>query len=224
MKRTINYFPHYILALFFILSNTVFGAEITASFTVVDSEKKPIENAVIQLIGSKISQATSPKEPFQLSQRDKQFTPLVLTVPKGASVTFPNYDDIQHHVYSFSGIKKFQFKLSKESKDPPITLDKAGVVPVGCNIHDWMLAYIFVADTPFFATTDSLGKAIINVTNPGDYTIKVWHPQLANTVKNPIKNNLTSISIDKTFSQTIELSHKISSDDTDTDIDEFDDY
>jgi len=223
MKYSIYSLSRYISIVFFVLSNNVFAAEITASFTIVDSEKNPVENAVVQLIGNHPLKTVSPKRSFQLSQRNKQFTPLVLTVPKGASVSFPNYDDIQHHVYSFSGIKKFQFKLSKESKEPPITLDKAGIVPVGCNIHDWMLAYIVVADTPFFATTDSHGKANINVTNPGDYTIKIWHPQLSNTIKNPIKNNLTSISIEKPFSQTIELTQEITSGD-DTDIDEFDDY
>jgi len=223
MKYSIYSLQRYILIVFLALSNNVLGTEITASFTVIDSAKNPIENAVIQLISNHPSKTASSTKSFELSQRNKQFTPLVLTVPKGASVSFPNYDDIQHHVYSFSGIKKFQFKLSKESKEPPITLDKAGIVPVGCNIHDWMLAYIVVADTPFFATTDSQGKASINVTNPGDYTIKVWHPQLSDSIKNPIKNNLTSISIEKPFSQTIELTQEISSGD-ETDIDEFDDY
>ncbi|MBF0516283.1 MAG: methylamine utilization protein, partial [Nitrospirae bacterium] len=56
--------------------------------------------------------------------------------------------------------------------------DKPGVVVIGCNIHDWMKAYIYVVETPYFARSDSNGKTIINNLPAGQYDVTVWHPNV----------------------------------------------
>ena len=78
----------------------------TVSFSMIDSNKQPVINAVIQLIGQNTQPQVAVERTFELVQKGKQFIPLVLPVLKGSPVSFPNYDDIQHHVYSFSGVKK----------------------------------------------------------------------------------------------------------------------
>jgi hypothetical protein len=116
--------------------------------------------------------------PAILDQFDKEFIPSVLPIYVGTSVTFPNRDNIRHHVYSFSAPKKFELPLYIGTPAAPLVFDKPGVVVLGCNIHDWMVAYIYVLTTPFFAKTDKDGKARIADVPPGAYEARVWHPRM----------------------------------------------
>jgi plastocyanin len=113
-----------------------------------------------------------------MDQQDKEFVPLVLAIPVGTEVTFPNKDNLRHHVYSFSPAKKFELPLYKGAQAAPVKFDKPGIVVLGCNIHDWMLAYINVLDTPYFATTAADGRARIADVPAGTYEVRVWHPRL----------------------------------------------
>jgi hypothetical protein len=82
-------------------------------------------------------------------------------------------------VYSFSPARKFELPLYKGTEAPPVKFDKPGVVVLGCNIHDWMLGYVVVLDTPHFAMTDASGRARVENLPPGTYAVRVWHPRLA---------------------------------------------
>ncbi len=97
-----------------------------------------------------------------VDQVDKQFVPYVKVVFVGAKVGFPNSDRIRHQVYSFSPAKKFELPLYGGTDAPPVVFDKPGVVVLGCNIHDWMIGYIYVSETPFFAKTGPGGTAVID--------------------------------------------------------------
>ncbi len=77
-----------------------------------------------------------------MDQQGHQFVPHLLVVQAGTEVTFPNSDNVSHHVYSFSPTKPFELPLYKGDVYPPVTFEKAGIVVVGCNIHDSMLGYI----------------------------------------------------------------------------------
>jgi hypothetical protein len=66
---------------------------------------------------------------------------------------------VRHHIYSFSPAHKFDQKLYSGVAAAPQVFDKAGTVVLGCNIHDKMLAYVKVVDTPYFAKTDGAGAA-----------------------------------------------------------------
>ena len=109
-------------------------------------------------------------------QQDKQFMPFVLPIQLGTTVEFPNHDPFRHQVYSFSPAKTFELKLYGGSVVSTVVFDKEGVVPLGCNIHDNMLAYIYVVGTPYFAATENTGEGKINQLPAGSYAIKVWHP------------------------------------------------
>src|SRR5687767_9872906 len=95
----------------------------------------------------------------EMDQRNRTFVPHVLVVQTGTAVRFPNSDDILHHVYSFSPVKPFQLPLYKGTPANPEVFDKAGVVTLGCNIHDQMSAFIVIVDTPHFGKTAANGRA-----------------------------------------------------------------
>lgn len=116
--------------------------------------------------------------PYLMVQKNMRFDPFVLIVPVGAEVAFPNRDNTRHHVYSFSPAKKFQLKLYGNDETRVVTFDKAGVVAIGCNIHDNMTAFIRVVDTPWAAKTGADGSAVIKDAPDGAVTVAVWHPHL----------------------------------------------
>jgi plastocyanin len=116
-----------------------------------------------------------------IDQVDKRFAPRINVIRSGTVVTFPNSDHIRHQVYSFSPAKIFTLKLYAGSPSTPIVFDKPGLVVLGCNIHDRMVAFVGVVDTPYFAKTDAIGKAVFNLP-AGRYRLRVWHPSLASAV------------------------------------------
>lgn len=148
------------------------------SIKVTDDNGIPVENAVVY---------AEPKAKFDMpmnavaniEQKGKKFLPLVSVVPRGTSITFPNRDTVRHHVYSFSPAKTFELKLYSGVPASPVLFDKAGTVVLGCNIHDNMLAFIHIVDTPYFAKTDAGGNATLSLP-AGDYTLKAWHYALIN--------------------------------------------
>ncbi|HYC58612.1 MAG TPA: methylamine utilization protein [Thermoanaerobaculia bacterium] len=113
-----------------------------------------------------------------MDQKNRMFIPHVLPVQTGTSVRFPNSDDIRHHVYSFSPAKPFQLPLYEGTPATPEVFDRAGVVTLGCNIHDQMSAFIVIVDTPHFAKTAAGGKTSLKDLEPGRYTVRVWYPDM----------------------------------------------
>ena len=110
-----------------------------------------------------------------MDQLDKTFVPGLLPVVVGTHVHFPNHDQIQHHVYSFSAAKTFELPLYRGEEAPPVVFDKVGVVKIGCNIHDWMSGIILVLPTAQFAVTDQNGRFALPDLIEGTYTLLVWH-------------------------------------------------
>jgi hypothetical protein len=113
-----------------------------------------------------------------MDQADNAFVPHVLIVQAGTSVLFPNNDVVSHHVYSFSDAKAFELALYKGNAHPPLTFEEPGLVVLGCNIHDGMLGYILVVDTPHHSLTDRHGALALESLPPGDYALHVWTPRL----------------------------------------------
>jgi plastocyanin len=113
-----------------------------------------------------------------MDQKNRMFIPHVLAVQTGTAVRFPNSDDIRHHVYSFSPAKPFQLPLYKGTPANPVLFDRAGVVTLGCNIHDQMNAFIIVVDTPYFERTGGDGRVTLRDVEPGKYVVHVWYPEM----------------------------------------------
>ena len=145
--------------------------------TVQDVGGKPVSDAVV-FAQSATGKSTSAGKRAIVDQRDKQFVPYVTAIQVGTSIIFPNSDNIRHHVYSFSPAKKFELPLYSGIPAEPVVFDKAGFVSLGCNIHDWMIAYIAVLPTPYFQITGKEGRASLKDLPAGRYTIEVWQPSL----------------------------------------------
>lgn len=122
--------------------------------------------------------AAAPERPAAatIEQQGREFIPFVTIVQTGAAIDFPNRDPVKHHVYSFSRAKPFELKLYAGKPAKPLVFDKPGEVALGCNIHDWMEAYVLVVDTPYFAKTAANGRARVDNLPPGKYRLKLWHP------------------------------------------------
>ena len=147
--------------------------------TVKDHKGRNIEDAVVVAVPIDPRNAQRFRPPQDaVDQVDKQFVPYVKPVFVGSTVRFPNSDNIRHQVYSFSPAKKFELPLYGGTNAPPVIFDKPGVVVLGCNIHDWMIGYIYVSETPFFAKTGPQGTAAITDLPPGEYTVRIWHPSM----------------------------------------------
>lgn len=124
----------------------------------------------------------------EIGQRERQFTPQLLVVQTGTSVSFPNFDTVRHHVYSFSPVRTFEIKLYAGTPAAPLVFDKAGTAVLGCNIHDRMTGFIHVVNTPFFAKTSASGVAQLDVP-AGEHTVQVWHSALAD-MREPLRQAL----------------------------------
>ena len=154
---------------------TCFAASLQAQ--VKDAAGKPLADAVVYAIPGAVHEGRQVKAPVAVEQFDREFVPFVSVVQVGTVVTFPNRDPILHHVYSFSPAKPFEIKLYTGKSPVEVLFDKAGVVTLGCNIHDWMIGYILVVPTAHFAKVDAQGIARLRDLPPGAYDIHAWHPQ-----------------------------------------------
>ena len=140
-----------------------------------DQKGNPLKDAVIEIISPSIPVPADWDYEGLMDQKDKEFINNVVTIVAGSYVNFPNNDDIQHHVYSFSDNNTFELPLYSDTNADPVLFGKPGVTVVGCNIHDWMLGYIYVGESHLMALSDASGVAVINDLPAGNYRFKLWH-------------------------------------------------
>jgi plastocyanin len=154
-----------------------------ASFrlTIADPRGAPVADAVVSLRPANAAAARQnlsiSAQPVIIQQVDREFVPKVTVLPVGSRVSLPNNDVVPHSVYSFSAAKQFEFDVYVGSPPRVLTLDKTGVITLGCNIHDWMVGYVVVVDTPLAMKTDDKGAALFANVADGDYELRIWHPQ-----------------------------------------------
>ena len=162
----------------FLLLTAVSASAATLTVDVRDGKGVAIADAVVYAVpeGRDLPLA---KKTAVMDQKNRTFIPHVLAVQTGTAVKFPNSDDIRHQVYSFSSAKQFQLPLYKGTPANPVVFEKAGVVSLGCNIHDRMSAYIVIVDTPHFATTGKKGRVELSSVSAGKYSLRVWYPEMS---------------------------------------------
>ena len=153
----------------------------TVNVMVTGEDGRPVEGAVVELVPqSGAIPAFGERTPAEaiIDQRHETFIPLVSVIRKGGHVVFTNNDTTMHQVYSFSVIKQFAFEIDEGQRSTPVVFDKPGLAAIGCNIHDQMITYVYVAATPWVVRTDAGGHAQITDVPDGPYHANVWHPQL----------------------------------------------
>jgi plastocyanin len=148
------------------------------SVTVVNASGAPLAGAVVIAEPAAAAPKPQPGQKAIMDQRNLEFVPEVLVVQAGTAIDFPNSDQVRHQVYSFSDAKKFQLPLYAGRAHEPVIFDRAGLVTLGCNIHDSMVGYIVVTDSPWYGRTDADGTLRLHDLAPGEYTVRVWHQLL----------------------------------------------
>jgi plastocyanin len=147
-----------------------------------DASGAPLADAVVYAMPASGPSEARGTHSAEIEQIDREFVPYVTVVQTGTAVAFPNRDPILHHVYSFSPAKSFEIKLYSGKSPREIVFDKPGVVTLGCNIHDWMVGFVLVVSTPYFARSDSAGHARIAELPAGRYELHAWHPRERSSV------------------------------------------
>ncbi|OWY29859.1 methylamine utilization protein [Herbaspirillum robiniae] len=154
-------------------------ARAAVAVEVLDAAGQPVPNAVVYAEPVGAVAPSKPPRQTEIEQKNKTFFPLVTVVQTGTPILFPNHDTVRHHVYSFSPAKTFELKLYSGTPGSPVVFDKPGTVVLGCNIHDQMVAYVQVVNTPYFGVTDRNGAVKLEGLGNGKYTLKAWYFTMA---------------------------------------------
>lgn len=142
----------------------------TAPHTPVDRRRVVVylESAPRQAFGE------LPPARARMDQRAEQFVPRLLAITVGTVVDFPNNDKTFHNVFSLSRARTFDLGRFPPGRTGAVRFDRPGIVPVFCDIHSHMSAYILVFTHPFFAVSDAEGRYDIPAVPAGTYTLMVW--------------------------------------------------
>ncbi|MFZ6870745.1 carboxypeptidase regulatory-like domain-containing protein [Undibacterium sp. Di27W] len=125
------------------------------------------------------SPAKKPGETSVVAQENYAFSPYLTVIRAGTQVRFPNKDNHEHHLKSFSPAKTFELRVNSKKEEPaPILFDKVGEVALVCHFHDWMRGFIYVVDAPYFSKTDASGSVALNNLPAGKYEVKAWAPNM----------------------------------------------
>jgi plastocyanin len=169
------------LALLLGLVSALTGAEFTAAVANAKGGAGLAEATVALIPLDQHAPPVAPGAQVEIAQEGQEFFGFVTIVQSGTKVVFPNRDTVQHHVYSLSKPKKFELPLYNPGSAESLVFETAGLVTLGCNIHDWMIAHLVVVPTPWFAKTDPEGRAKVSAP-AGRYRVEVWHPRLGAAV------------------------------------------
>lgn len=163
------------LALLLAAPPVAFASDLRVTVTTPDG--RPVADAVVTVRGARAPAGPIRFPwPMRIAQESMEFDPFVLIAPAGATVAFPNLDPVRHHVYSFSPAGPFELRLYGRDETRSVRFRTAGVIAIGCNIHDNMSSFIYVVDTPFAARTNAQGIATIAGVPAGAVTVRLWHP------------------------------------------------
>jgi plastocyanin len=162
-------------------------ATVTGHLTLLDKSDKQAEDvgqAVIWLMADK--PVPAPPVRAEITTAEKQFSPHVLVVPVGSSISFPNHDPFNHNVFSLSEENPFDLGLYGRGETPAVKFARAGIVRVYCNVHSQMSALVVVRDNPWYTQPASDGSFTISAVPPGRYTLHAWHER-SPAVSRPIE-------------------------------------
>jgi plastocyanin len=130
--------------------------------------------AVAFLVGRVAGGRAAAGERPRLVQQDTSFRPPLLVVPVGTAVEFPNRDPFFHNVFSYSATKRFDLGRYPRGESRTVVFDRAGVVKVYCEIHQWMRSAVIVVENPYHAQVAEDGRFSIPNVPPGRYRLAVW--------------------------------------------------
>jgi plastocyanin len=164
-----------LMLLLIVFARSGYGAGL--SVQVLAATGKPLRGAVLTLTSLETPVRHAAAEHAVMDQINRAFEPDLLIIPAGSTIQFINSDTVSHQIYSFSPVKRFQLPLYQGTPYAPVLFDKVGIVTLGCNIHDQMLAYVVVTDAEYFGRSGPSGNWSAEVPG-GRYQLAIWHPRL----------------------------------------------
>jgi len=167
-----------------LLSTPAIALELTIHL--IEKKNLSLDGTIVEVAGSSNFQASQNDQ--IINQLDKEFNPLISIVPKGSKILLMNDDSFKHHVYSLSEGNQFDIPLFSKPSQKEVTLEHHGIVKMGCNIHDWMIAYIYVSENDLIKEV-SESPVTFSGLSAGEYQVRVWNPRFRNT-KRIIRHDL----------------------------------
>ena len=110
-----------------------------------------------------------------MEQQNRRFSPDLVVIPAGSSVSFPNFDPIFHNVFSLSKAKSFDLGNYSKGQTRMVTFPKPGIVAVYCHLHPNMTGTIVVTPNQWGVRVDAAGQYTLANVPPGKYTVVAWH-------------------------------------------------
>jgi len=159
--------------------------DVRGRVTVLDkgsAQARDVGLAVVWLDGPGAVQAVR----TEITTSEKSFSPHVLVVPVGSTVSFPNHDPFNHNVFSLSEEQPFDLGLYGRGETRSVRFTRAGIVRVYCNVHAQMSALVVVRDGPHFTQPASDGGFVLAQVPPGRYQLHAWHER-AEEVTRPLE-------------------------------------
>ena len=155
------------------------------------NEKKnlPLDGTIVELVGHDL--VSAPQNDHVINQINKDFDPPISIVPKGSTILLLNEDSFKHHIYSLSKGNQFDIPLFSKPSQKEVLLNNHGIVKMGCNIHDWMISYVYVNESDLVKEV-SKSPVTFSGLSAGEYQVRVWNPRFRNT-KRIIRYDLTLV-------------------------------
>jgi plastocyanin len=150
------------------------------------------QGAVVYLKG--VPGKIKPKN-VTVAQKNLEFTPHVVAIPIGSTVSFVNRDKVNHDIFSADPSKSLDINNSEQGVFKKAVFDKAGVVNLLCTIHSEMSGYVVVLDSNHYAVTGPDGRFSIRDVPPGRYELAAWSEKLKSLKSQTVtvKNGETSL-------------------------------
>ncbi len=144
------------------------------------SSGQGIRHAVVSLVlpPSAREEVRLPPVEATMDQKKCVFLPRVVVIPVGGTLKFLNSDRLFHNVYSESKMNPRFNRAQPKGRTISIKIEKPEIIPIDCDLHSWMRAWVVVAEHPFYSITNDQGKFVLDNVPPGKYTLQVWQESL----------------------------------------------
>jgi plastocyanin len=149
---------------------------VSGRITMLDKGDRPAEDigqAVVWLATSRSSGSTPVRA--EISTAEKQFSPHVMVIPAGSTISFSNHDPFNHNVFSLSEENPFDLGLYGRGETRSVRFTRPGIMRVYCNVHAQMSGLVVVRDNPYFIQPGGDGSFTLPAVPAGDYELHLWH-------------------------------------------------
>lgn len=168
---------------------TTDGTTIIHNDLVVDAKSKGLRYVAVILEDGKPQPKLTSAKPVEMDQKDMIFIPRVLAVQHGQPVVFTNSDLCNHSVMTATTKKENQLNIFTPANEPYkyTFVPQARPILVGCSLHGWMRAWIYIVEHPWFALTDAKGQFTLHNVPPGSHTLWLHHADTGKQEKRSVE-------------------------------------